>query len=118
MLKDLPVEKRVIEWPQIELVHNLEQLCEDHKTLCHLREIRSSKEMETDEQISRIKNVAETVDVATTGDIKHVVMAMKIKLAKAQGNRQSAIQAEQQIEEKESNIRELMVNKELISQQC
>jgi len=96
MLKDLPVEKRVIEWPQIELVHNLERLCEDHKTLCHLREIRGSEEMETDEQITGIKNVAETVGVATNGDIKYLIMAMKTKLGEAQRNRQSAIQAEQE----------------------
>jgi len=114
MLKDLPVEKRVIELPQIELVHNLEQLCEDHKTLCHLREIRSSKEMETDEQISGIKNVAETVGVASNGDIKYVVMAMKTKLAEAQDNKRSAIQAEQIIEEKEGNIKKLMVEKQTL----
>ena len=114
MLKDLPVEKRVIELPQIELVHNLEQLCEDHKILCHLREIRSSKEMETDEQISGIKNVAETVGVATNGDIKYVVMAMKTKLVEAQDNKRSAIQAEQIIEEKKGNIKELMVEKQTL----
>jgi len=114
MLKELPVEKRVIEWPQTELIHNLERLCENHETLCQLHEIRGYKEMETDEQISGIKNVAETVGVATTGDIKHVVMTIKTKLAEAQNNKRSVIQAEQQIEEKESNIRELMVNKELI----
>ncbi|MDO9527635.1 MAG: hypothetical protein Q7J27_00575 [Syntrophales bacterium] len=114
MLKKLPVGKKVIEWPQTELIHNLEQLCEKHETLCQLHEIRGYKEMETYEQISGIKNVAETVGVATTGDIKHVVMTIKTKLAEAQNNKRSAIQAEQQIEEKESNIRELMVNKELI----
>ena len=96
MLKDLPVEKRVIEWPQIELVHNLEQLCENQEDFCRLREIRSSKETETDEQIMRIKNVAGAAGVFSTGDIRHVVMTMETKLGEAQRNRQSAIQAEQE----------------------
>ena len=111
MLKDLPINKRVIECPQNELVYNLKKLCDNHETICDLREIRKSLEREGSGHISKIKNVAETVGVDDTDNIKYAVMAMQNKLADAQRNRQLANQAEQEIKNIENNITELKVKK-------
>ena len=111
MLKDLPINKRVIECPQTELVYNLKKLCDNHETICDLREIRESLEREGSGHISKIKNVAETVGVDDTDNIKYAVMAMQNKLADAQRNRQLANQAEQEIKNIENNITELKVKK-------
>jgi len=114
MLKDLPIDKRVIECPKTELVHNLKQLCDNHETVCDLREIRKSLERRGSGYISKIKNVAEAVSIDVvdiTDNIRHVVTAMQNKLADAQRNRQLANQAEQEIKNIENNITELEVKK-------
>ena len=114
MLKDLPINKRVIECPQPELVHNLKQLCDIHEDIHHLRETKNAIEKETDEQISRIKDVSEVVGVDTTNNIRSIVADMQNKLANAQANEQSANQAEQQIKEIENNTRELISKKDAL----
>jgi len=111
ILKDLPIDKRAIEWPQTELVHKLKQLWDNHETVCDLCEIRKSIEKECRRHISKIKNAAEAVGVDNTDDIKYVVMTMQNKLADAQRNRQSTNQSEQEINNIENNITELKVKK-------
>ncbi len=114
ILKDLPIDERVIECPQPELVHNLKQLYDNHETISHLRESRSSIEQKTDEQISRIKSVAEGVGVDIADDIQSMVTAMQHKLADARRNKQTADQAEHRIKEIKNDIRESTAEKDAL----
>lgn len=114
ILKDLPIDERVIECPQLELVHNLKQLYDNHETISHLRESRSSIEQKTDEQISRIKSVAEGVGVDIADDIQSMVAAMQHKLADARRNKQTADQAEHRINEIKNDIRESTAEKDAL----
>ena len=114
MLKDLPIEKRILEWPQTELVHDLEQLCCNYKNVCNLRETMSSKEKEIDEQIIRIKNTAKIIEVDITDNIQSIVTAMITKRADAEGNEEAVNQAKQNIEKTENEITELTVEKQSI----
>jgi len=114
ILKDLPIDERVIECPQLELVHNLKQLYDNHETISHLRESRSSIEQKTDEQISRIKSVAEGVGVDIADDIPSMVTAMQHKLADARRNKQTADQVERRIKEIKNDIRESTAEKDAL----
>lgn len=114
ILKDLPIDERVIEYPQPELVHNLKQLYDNHETIRHLRESRSSIEKKTDEQISRIKSVAEGVGVDIADDMQSMVTAMQHKLADARRNKQTADQAEHWIKEIKNDIRESTAEKDAL----
>jgi hypothetical protein len=114
ILKDLPIDKRAIELPQIELIHNLKQLCDNHKIVCHLCDIRNSIERKTSEQIGRIKNVAETVGVDISNNLRCIITTMQTKLADGQRNEEKAKQAEQEIKKIENYIKELMIKKQSI----
>lgn len=114
ILKDLPIDERVIECPQPELVHNLKQLCDDYVTICHLRETKNSVEKKNNEQINRIKSVAQAVGVDITGNVQSIIADIRNKLADAQRNKQTADQAEQQIKEIENNISELTTEKDAL----
>lgn len=114
ILKDIPIDESVIECPQSELVHNLKQLYDNYETTHHLRESRSSIEKKTDEQISRIKSVAEGVGVDIADDIRFMVAAMQHKLADARRNKQTADQAEHRIKEIKNDIRESTAEKDAL----
>ena len=114
ILKDLPIDERVIECPQPELVHNLKQLCDDYVAVCHLRETKNSVEKKNNEQINRIKSVAQAVGIDITGNVQSIIADIRNKLADAQRNKQTADQAEQQIKEIENNIRELTAEKDAL----
>ena len=114
ILKDLPIDERVIECPQPELVHNLKQLCDDYVTICHLRETKNSVEKKNNEQINGIKSVAQAVGVDITGNVQSIIADIRNKLADARRNKQTADQAEKQIKEIENNIRELTAEKDAL----
>ena len=114
ILKDFPIDERVIERPQPELVHNLKQLCDDYVTIRHLRETKNSVEKKNNEQINRIESAAQAVGVDITGNVQFIIADMRNKLADAQRNKQTADQAEQQIKEIENNIRELTAEKDAL----